>query len=75
MLNNTKFANWQQFWNSLNTYDRQLFRMLQRTHTEMGKNVQMFYHGWMSSKYEIEEFVKDRFSVDLNNLPKEDKQC
>jgi hypothetical protein len=61
---------WKEFWDSLNTYDRRLFRLLQRTHRELGQNVQMFYHGWMSSKHEIEEFVKDRYDVDLNNLPK-----
>jgi hypothetical protein len=62
---------WQTFWDALNTYDRRLFRLLQRTHRELGTHVQMFYHGWMASKYEIEEFVKERFNVDLNNLPKD----
>lgn len=61
---------WDKFWDSLNTYDRGLFRLLQRTHNELGKNVQMFYHGWMGSKWEIEEFVTERYGVDLNNLPK-----
>lgn len=65
---------WQTFWDGLNTYDRQLFRLLQSTHRELGKNVQMFYHDWMSNKREIENFVKERFNVDLNNLPKDKPQ-
>jgi hypothetical protein len=60
---------WNEFWSNLNTYDKELFRLLQRTHNDLGTNVQMFYHGWMSSKREIEDFVKSRFNVDLNNLP------
>lgn len=65
-----KVETWEDFWGSLNTFDRRLLRLLQRTHRDLGKNNQMFSYDWMHNKFEIENFVKDRFNVDLNNLPK-----
>jgi len=60
---------WDEFWDGLNSYDRELFRLLQRTHKQLGKGQVMFEHGWMRSQWEIEDFVKERYGVDLNNLP------
>lgn len=48
-----------------------MFRMLQRCHNELGKNVQMFCYDWMGTKREIEEYIQEKFSVDLNNLPRD----
>lgn len=66
----TVFTTWNEFWNSLDSDKKQLFRLLQSTHRELGKNVQMFYYGYMSTKRHIEEYVKANFNVDLNNLPR-----
>ena len=63
------YSNWLEFWGSLDSDRKQLFRLLQSTHNQLGKNVQMFCYGHMSQKRHIENYVKEHFNVDLNNLP------
>lgn len=60
---------WELFWNSLKTEQRELFRLLQTTHRVLSENVQMFSYDWIQSKNHIEVYVKNNFGVDLNNLP------
>lgn len=64
------YSNWHEFWNSLDSDKKALFRVLQSAHRELGSNVRMFYHGYMTPKRHIEEYVKENFNVDLNNLPR-----
>lgn len=62
---------WKEFWDGLSEEEKVLFRLLQRVHRELGKNVQMFSTNWMMPKKEIEDYVQDKFGVNLNNLPKD----
>lgn len=62
---------WKEFWDGLSEDEKVLFRLLQRVHRELGQNVQMFSTNWMMPKKDIEEYVQDKFGVNLNNLPKD----
>ena len=63
------YDTWKSFWDSLDSDEKVLFRLLQSAHRELGKNVQMFYYGYMNQKNQIEKYVTNRFNVDLNKLP------
>lgn len=62
---------WYLFWNSLNTEEKRLFRLLQMAHRELGKDSKMFSYGYLGIKNDIKEFVMGKFSVDLDDLPRD----
>ena len=62
---------WFLFWNSLNSEEKRLFRLLQSTYGELGKNSQMFCYGYLTVKNEIKKYAMEKFCVDLENLPKD----
>ena len=61
---------WDLFWNSLTQDEKTLFRLLQRTHRELGSHVQMFYLGHLRQKQDISDYVLGKFGIDLENLPR-----
>jgi hypothetical protein len=67
-----KYATWESFWGTLSVNKRELFRLLQQTHSELD-SVRSFDSGLIHSKISIEEYVEKTFKVDLNNLPQEKK--
>jgi hypothetical protein len=65
---------WELFKRAQSKEDMRLFRLLQRIHTELPKGRQMFYLDYLNQKKDIEDYVLDKFGVDLNNLPKDFKK-
>ena len=50
--------------------DLELFRLLQRTYIELGVNVAMFATNWVAPKTMIEEYVLEKWGIDLELMYK-----
>lgn len=61
---------WEIFERSQTKDDMRLFRLLQRVHYGLGRGRAMFAMDWLTEKQMIEEFIEEKFGVDLNNLPR-----